>query len=228
MKKILMAEDEENISDFVSRGLQNFDYDVVVVNNGSEAWRLLEEGGCFDLVMLDIRMPGMSGLDVCKHIRKTFGYQIPVLMLTALDTTDDVVSGLQSGADDYISKPFKFMELVARIQALLRRVDSQHDKMQLECGNLRLDPTSHKAYREDKEYELSVKEFRLLQYMIEHEGEILSRKQLLKDVWDKDFDPNTNVVDVYIRYLRLKIDDGFEHKMIQTVIGTGYCLKAVP
>lgn len=225
MKKILMAEDEENISDFVSRGLRNFNYDVTVVNNGTEAWRLLEEGNRYDLVMLDIRMPGMNGLEVCRKIRDTFGYTIPILMLTALDTTDDVVMGLQNGADEYIAKPFKFVELLARIQALLRRAEHSHKGANFICGELRLDPSSHKVYRDDKEWDLSIKEYRLLKYMMEHEGEILSRRQLLKDVWDKDFDTNTNVIDVYVRYLRQKIDDGFEHKIIQTVVGTGYCLK---
>ena len=227
MKKILMAEDEENISDVVSRGLRNFNYDVTVVDNGLDAWRLLQEGNGFDLVMLDIRMPGMSGLEVCRRIRDSFGYQIPVLMLTALDTTDDVVMGLQTGADEYIAKPFKFMELLARIQALLRRAEYGRESTGLTCGELRLDASAHKAFRGNREWDLSVKEFRLLQYLVEHEGEILSRRQLLKDVWDKDFDTNTNIVDVYVRYLRQKIDEGFEHKMIQTVVGTGYCLKKI-
>lgn len=225
MKKILMAEDEENISDFVSRGLRNFDYDVTVVSNGTEAWRMLEENYRYDLVMLDIRMPGMTGLEVCRRIREAFGYQTPVLMLTALDTTDDVVMGLQTGADEYIAKPFKFMELLARIQALLRRTEYSRESTGVVCGELRLDASSHKAFRGASEWDLSIKEYRLLQYMMEHEGEILSRRQLLKDVWDKDFDTNTNVVDVYVRYLRQKIDEGFSHKMIQTVVGTGYCLK---
>ncbi len=220
-----MAEDEENISDFVSRGLKNFDYDVSVVDNGMEAWRLLEQGDRFDLVLLDIRMPGMTGLEVCRRFRQLYGYHTPVLMLTALDTTDDVIMGLQAGADDYIAKPFKFMELLARIQALLRRAEYARESGGVTCGELRLDASSHKAYRGDKEWDLSIKEFRLLQYMMEHEGEILSRRQLLKDVWDKNFDTNTNIVDVYVRYLRQKIDEGFEHKIIQTVVGTGYCLK---
>ncbi|MDY5034353.1 MAG: response regulator transcription factor [Prevotella sp.] len=225
MKRILMAEDEENISDFVSRGLKNFDYDVTVVDNGMEAWRLLEEGSRFDLVMLDIRMPGLTGLEVCRRIRERFGYTVPVLMLTALDTTDDVVAGLQNGADEYISKPFKFVELLARIQALLRRAEHSREGAAVTCGELRLNPSSHKVSRGGNTWDLSIKEYRLLQYMMEHEGEILSRRQLLKDVWDKDFDTTTNVVDVYVRYLRQKIDEGFTHKMIQTVVGTGYCLK---
>ena len=198
-----MAEDEENISDFVSRGLKNFDYEVTVVDNGNEAWRLLETGSAYDLVMLDIRMPGMSGLEICKRYRELFGYQTPVLMLTALDTTDDIVMGLHAGADDYISR----------------------EEGQTSCGELQLDASSLKVFRGNQEWELSIKEFRLLQYLMDHEGEILSRRQLLRDVWDKDFDTKTNIVDVYIRYLRQKIDDGFEKKMIQTVVGIGYCLR---
>ena len=146
-------------------------------------------------------------------------------MLTALDTTDDIVMGLHAGADDYISKPFKFMELLARIQALLRRTEYSIEEGQTSCGELQLDASSLKVFRGNQEWELSIKEFRLLQYLMDHEGEILSRRQLLRDVWDKDFDTKTNIVDVYIRYLRQKIDDGFEKKMIQTVVGIGYCLR---
>jgi DNA-binding response OmpR family regulator len=225
-KRILMAEDEANISDFVSRGLSDFNYDVTVVNNGLEAWKKLAAGEHFDLVMLDIRMPEMTGLEVCQKIREHFGYDIPVLMLTALDTTDDIVMGLHAGADDYIVKPFKFMELLARIQAMLRRSDAVKTNNSLVYGDLHLDPASHKAIRGSHEVELSIKEYRLLEYMIEHHGEILSRRQLLKNVWNKDFDTNTNIVDVYVRYLRSKIDDDFDLKLIHTVVGTGYCLRA--
>lgn len=220
-----MAEDEENISDFVSRGLSDFKYDVTVVNNGLDAWKMLEGREHFDLVMLDIRMPGMTGLEVCEKIREHFGYEIPVLMLTALDTTDDIVMGLHVGADDYIVKPFRFMELIARIQAMLRRSDATKSNRTLACGDLHLDSSSHKAIRGDYEVDLSIKEYRLLEYMMEHHGEILSRRQLLKDVWNKDFDTNTNIVDVYVRYLRSKIDDDFKQKLIHTVVGTGYCLR---
>lgn len=224
-KKILMAEDEENISDFVSRGLSDFDYDVTVVNNGHDAWGKLEAGEHFDLVMLDIRMPEMSGLEVCQKIREHFGYDTPVLMLTALDTTDDIVMGLHAGADDYVVKPFRFMELLARIQAMLRRSNAMKSNRSLVCGDLYLDPASHKAIRGDLKVDLSIKEYCLLEYMMEHHGEILSRRQLLKNVWNKDFDTNTNIVDVYVRYLRNKIDNDFEQKLIHTVVGTGYCLS---
>lgn len=224
-KKILMAEDEENISDFVSRGLSDFNYVVTVVNNGLEAWKKLEAGEIFDLVMLDIRMPGMTGLEVCQKIREHFGYEMPVLMLTALDTTDDIVMGLHVGADDYIVKPFRFMELLARIQAMLRRSDATRLNRMLVYGDLHLDSSSHKAIRGTHEVDLSIKEYRLLEYMMEHHGEILSRRQLLKDVWNKDFNTNTNIVDVYVRYLRNKIDEDFSQKLIHTVVGTGYCLR---
>lgn len=224
-KKILMAEDEENISDFVSRGLSDFDYEVTVVNNGLTAWEKLQAGEHFDMVMLDIRMPGMMGLEVCQKIREHFGYNIPVLMLTALDTTDDIVMGLHAGADDYIVKPFKFMELLARIQAIFRRLDASPKSRSLECGDLSLNPSTHQAVRGNREMDLSIKEYRLLEYMMEHQGEILSRRQLLKNVWNKDFDTNTNIVDVYVRYLRNKIDDDFEKKLIHTIVGTGYCLR---
>jgi DNA-binding response OmpR family regulator len=147
-------------------------------------------------------------------------------MLTALDTTDDIVMGLHAGADDYIVKPFKFMELLARIQAMLRRSDATKSTRSLVFADLHLDPASHKAIRGSREVDLSIKEYRLLEYMMEHHGEILSRRQLLKNVWNKDFDTNTNIVDVYVRYLRNKIDDDFKQKLIHTVVGTGYCLRA--
>src|SRR5574344_779130 len=225
-KRLLMAEDEANISDFVSRGLSDFNYDVTVVDNGLDAWRKLETGEHFDLVLLDIRMPQMTGLEVCQKIREHFGYDIPVLMLTALDTTDDIVMGLHAGADDYIVKPFKYMELLARIQAILRRSDAVKSNRSLVCGDLHLHPASHKAIRGHYEVDLSIKEYRLLEYMMEHHGEILSRRRLLKDVWNKDFDTNTNIVDVYVRYLRNKIDDNFSQKLIHTVVGTGYCMRS--
>lgn len=226
MKKILMAEDEENISDFVRRGLAGFGYEVTVSEDGTQAWQLLNgKSSDFDLVLLDIRMPGLSGLEVCRRLREQQGYSLPVLMLTALDTTDDIVAGLRVGADDYLVKPFKFTELVARIEALLRRSNINNQQATLSSGDLELDAASHQAKRGDKVVDLSIKEYRLLEYMMRHEGEVLTRRQLLKDVWDKDFDTNTNVVDVYVRYLRQKIDEGFSQKHIQSVVGQGYTFK---
>lgn len=225
-KKILIADDEENILDFVNRGLSDFGYDVTTASNGNDAWKLFAEGNPFDLLILDIRMPGMTGLDLCRRFRERFGFTTPILMLTALTTTDDIVYGLHAGADDYIVKPFKFMELIARVEANLRRADILKDKKALTCGDLRLDSHTHKACRGDISADLSQKEYRLLEYFILHQGEILSRRQLLKDVWDKDFDTATNIVDVYVRYLRNKIDDPFSDKLIHTIVGKGYCMKA--
>ncbi|MDY6240897.1 MAG: response regulator transcription factor [Prevotella sp.] len=222
MKRILLAEDEENIADFVSRGLQSFGYEVDSVRRGDEAWQRLEARQDYNLALLDIRMPGMTGLEVCQRLREQQGYQLPVLMLTALGTTDDIVLGLQAGADDYMVKPFKFTELLARISALLRRVESYRQAAPLASGDLSIDAATHKARRQDREVDLSTKEYRLLEYLMRHEGETLTRRQLLRDVWDKDFDTNTNVVDVYVRYLRQKIDEGFDRKLIHTIVGTGY------
>lgn len=224
-KKILLAEDEQNISNFVSRGLQDFSYAVTAVADGLAAWKELETENPFDLLLLDIRMPQMSGLEVCERFRKKYGYQTPVILLTALRTTDDIVMGLQAGADDYIAKPFKFMELVARIEAHLRRKAENEAGADVTCADLRLDAVAHKAKRGDVETILSIKEFRLLEFFVRHQGEILTRKQLLKDVWDKDFDTNTNVVDVYVRYLRSKIDAPFDKKLIKTIVGKGYMMS---
>ena len=222
-KRILIAEDEAGIRDFVCRGLTDCGYEIVAAADGNEAWQLLRQADDFDLVVLDIRMPGISGLEVCRRLRCEKGYQTPVLMLTALATTDDIVMGLHAGADDYVAKPFRFMELVARIEALIRRVEAMRT-----CGtpagyaDLRLDPVSHKAVRGDVTVELSTREFRLLEHFISHAGKVLSRRELLRDVWDKDFDTNTNIVDVYVRYLRTKIDEPFARKLIHTVVGVGY------
>ena len=222
MKRILLAEDEENIADFVCRGLECFGFNVDRTGRGDEAWEKLRESD-YDLALLDIRMPGMTGLEVCRRLRQERDFAMPVLMLTALDTTDDIVLGLQVGADDYMVKPFKFTELLARINALLRRAESCRQTASLMCGDLSIDAATHKARRQDTEVELSTKEYRLLEYFLRHEGQTLTRRQLLRDVWDKDFDTNTNIVDVYVSYLRQKIDEGFEQKLIHTIVGVGYC-----
>lgn len=222
MKRILLAEDEENIADFVCRGLECFGFNVDRTGRGDEAWEKLRESD-YDLALLDIRMPGMTGLEVCRRLRQERDFTMPVLMLTALDTTDDIVLGLQSGADDYMVKPFKFTELLARINALLRRAESCRQTAPLMCGDLSIDAATHKARRQNTEVELSTKEYRLLEYFLRHEGQTLTRRQLLRDVWDKDFDTNTNIVDVYVSYLRQKIDEGFEQKLIHTIVGVGYC-----
>ena len=223
MKTIWIVEDETGIRDFLKRGLCDNGYAVETFADGLEAWQRLEQDSP-DLLLLDIRMPSMNGLELCRRIRASRGYAMPIIMLTALGTTEDIVDGLHAGADDYVVKPFRFAEVLARIESALRRQQTTAGDS-ITYGDLRIDVKAHKVIRGDIVSDLSVKELRLLTYMVEHHGELLSRSQLLRDVWDRDFDTNTNVVDVYIRYLREKIDQPFREKMIHTVVGVGYMLK---
>ena len=225
MAKILLVEDEVNIASFIERGLQEFGHEVSVAYDGVAGWELLQKEN-FQLLILDIIMPKMNGLQLCRQYRQLYGYQSPVVMLTALGTTDDIVSGLDAGADDYLVKPFSFQELEARIKALLRRSGVETTTTSLQCGDLSLDPTGHRAIRGEKAIDLTVKEYRLLEYFILNQGTALNRLDWLKHVWDKDFDTNTNVVDVYVNYLRTKIDKDFDHKLIRTVVGVGYMMEA--
>ena len=222
MAKIILVEDEINIASFIERGLREFGHEVSVVYDGNAGWELLQNES-FDLLILDIIMPGMNGLELCRMYRQRFGYHSPVVMLTALGTTDDIVKGLDAGADDYLVKPFSFQELEARIKALLRR-SKEVPVQQLVCGDLILDCTLRRARRRNMDIDLTVKEYRLLEYFLLHQRAVLSRLTLLRDVWDKNFDTNTNVVDVYVNYLRAKIDKGFEDKLIHTVVGVGYMM----
>ena len=222
MAKIILVEDEINIASFIERGLREFGHEVSVVYDGNAGWELLQNES-FDLLILDIIMPGMNGLELCRMYRQRFGYHSPVVMLTALGTTDDIVKGLDAGADDYLVKPFSFQELEARIKALLRR-SKEVPVQQLVCWDLILDCTLRRARRGNMDIDLTVKEYRLLEYFLLHQRAVLSRLTLLRDVWDKNFDTNTNVVDVYVNYLRAKIDKGFEDKLIHTVVGVGYMM----
>ena len=205
--------------------MQEFGHEVRVANDGQAGWELVQQED-FQLLILDIIMPKMNGLQLCKQYRQTYGYQSPVIMLTALGTTDDIVNGLNAGADDYLVKPFSFQELEARIKALLRRTGAEPAVPLLSCGDLTLDPSSHRAIRGKMVIDLTVKEYRLLEYLIRNQGTAQSRLTLLKNVWDKNFDTNTNVVDVYVNYLRSKIDKDFDRKLIRTVVGVGYMMEA--
>lgn len=224
MSKILLVEDEINIASFIGRGLKEFGHTVSVCHDGEAGWKLLQDES-FDLLIMDIIMPKMSGLELCRLYRQTYGYQTPVIILTALGTTEDIVKGLDAGADDYLVKPFSFQELEARIKALLRRGKEMPAK-QLFCEDLILDCNIRRAKRGDSDIDLTVKEYRLLEYFMIHQGVVLSRATLLKDVWDKNFDTNTNVVDVYVNYLRMKIDRNFDKKLIHTVVGLGYIMNS--
>ena len=196
MAKILLAEDEVNIASFIERGLKEFGHSVTVCHNGNTGWKVLQEEP-FDLIILDIIMPKINGLELCHLYRQRFGYQTPVIMLTALGTTEDIVKGLDAGADDYLVKPFSFQELEARIKALLRR-NKETAANQLTCDNLVLDCNIRRAKRGDVDIDLTVKEYRLLEYFMTHQGVALSRITLLKDVWDKNFDTLLSVLTTII------------------------------
>ena len=224
MAKILLVEDEVNIASFIERGLKEFGHTVSVANDGNSGWELIRQE-VFDLLIIDIIMPGMNGLELCRLYRRQYGYLVPVIMLTALGTTEDIVKGLDAGADDYLVKPFSFQELEARIKAILRR-GREDSARQLVCDDLVRNCNSRRARRGEAEIDLTVKEYRLLEYFMTHQGLVLSRLTLLRDVWDKNFDTNTNVVDVYVNYLRGKIDKDFSKKLIHTVVGSGYIMYA--
>ena len=224
MAKILLVEDEVNIASFIERGLKEFGHTVSVANDGNSGWELIRQE-VFDLLIIDIIMPGMNGLELCRLYRRQYGYLVPVIMLTALGTTEDIVKGLDAGADDYLVKPFSFQELEARIKDILRR-GREDSARQLVCDDLVLNCNSRRARRGEAEIDLTVKEYRLLEYFMTHQGLVLSRLTLLRDVWDKNFDTNTNVVDVYVNYLRGKIDKDFSKKLIHTVVGSGYIMYA--
>lgn len=225
MAKILLVEDERNISSFIERGLTESGHEITVAFDGQSGWECVKEND-FDLLILDIIMPKKSGLDLCRDFRNFKGYDVPVVLLTALGTTEDIVNGLDAGADDYIVKPFSFLELEARVKALLRRANRGTELPEsYTCGDLVLDPASHRAIRKNKPINLTVREYRLLEYFITNQGVALSRADILKQVWDKDPERNMNVVDVYVNYLRAKIDKGFKHKVIKTVVGVGYMME---
>lgn len=226
MAGILVVEDEVNIASFIERGLREFGHEVTVAHDGAAGWEIVRKQD-FQLLILDIIMPRMDGLQLCRQYRQLYGFHAPVIMLTALGTTSDIVGGLDVGADDYLVKPFSFQELEARMKALLRRSEALAERPQsLSCGDLTLDTSARRASRAGTNIDLTVKEYRLLEYFIQNQRVALSRQNLLKHVWDKDFDTNTNVVDVYVNYLRAKIDKDFEHKLIRTVVGVGYLMEA--
>lgn len=180
----------------------------------------------YDAILLDVMLPGADGFEICRRLRRD-GVWTPVLMLTARDAVDDRVGGLDAGADDYLTKPFAFEELLARIRALTRRAPVERPPV-LEVGDLRLDPAAHRAWRGDRELDLSAKEFAMLALFMRRPGQTLSRTQLLDGAWDISFESRSNVVDVYVRYLREKIDRPFGRESIETVRGVGYRLRAEP
>lgn len=220
--KILVVEDEKKVAGFIKRGLEEDSYEVTVTHDGAEGFKQALEND-FSLVVLDVMLPKMDGLTVIKELRAA-GKRTPVLMLTARDTTDDIVSGLEAGSDDYLTKPFAFAELLARVRALLRRGE-QDRGAEISFADLRLDPVTHKVWRSDKEIDLTAKEYGLLEYMMRNPNTVLSRAMIAEHVWDYAFDSFTNIIDVYVNYLRKKVDKDHPTKLIHTVRGQGYILR---
>ncbi|MBI1287496.1 MAG: response regulator [Flavobacteriales bacterium] len=223
--RILVVEDEPKVAAFIVQGLEESDYEVKLAYDGQLGLRLATKE-TFDLMIFDVIIPGMNGLELCKEVRKQ-GITTPILMLTALGTTEDKVSGLDSGADDYLVKPFEFKELLARIRSVSRRNSGTSEvSNKIIYHDLELDLDKKQANRGGKEIPLTAKEFSLLEYLMRNRERVLSRVQISDSVWDIHFDTGTNVVDVYMNLLRKKIDKDFETKLIQTRIGHGYVLQA--
>ncbi|MDI9508596.1 MAG: response regulator transcription factor [Bacillota bacterium] len=224
MAKILIIEDEVKIARFLELELKHEGYEVIISGEGREGlFKAINEN--VDLVILDIMLPGLNGIEVCRRIRMES--QVPIIMLTAKDDVTDKVAGLDTGADDYMTKPFAIEELLARIRVALNRKANQKDTKsdKLQIGDLRINSASRSAYYKDDELTLTKKEYELLEYMVRNKNIVLSREQLLNDVWDYEYFGDTNVVDVYIRYLRQKIDEKYGVHIISTVRGVGYIIK---
>ncbi|WP_442590539.1 response regulator transcription factor [Pedobacter sp. AW31-3R] len=225
MFKIGLAEDDQKIAGLVKAGLEEHNYLVTTIPDGIMALYAFQEEK-FDLIILDVMMPGMNGIEVCRQLRET-NKEVPVLMLTALGSIDDKVLGLNSGADDYLVKPFHFKELLARIEALLRRQRPAASSAShtLSFEDIVLDTYSKTVVRAGKDILLTAKEFTLLELFLKHPNRLLSRQYIAENAWDISFDTGTNVIDVYVNFLRNKIEKGFERKLIHTKIGMGYMLK---
>lgn len=217
--KILLVEDEPGISRMLQRGLMTQGYETVAADNGNDGLRLAVEEDV-DLVLLDIMLPGLDGRQILKRIRLRKP-ELPIIMLTAKDELSSKVSSLDDGANDYLTKPFALEELLARIRVLSRRPEQAGSPV-IEVGELRVDFLAHRVWVSGRQVDLSSREFALLEYFLKHPGHVLSRQQILAAIWDYSFDPGSNVVDVYVRYLRKKIDRPGKPSVITTVRGTGY------
>ena len=225
MFKIGLAEDDVKIASLVKSGLEEHNYSVTTIADGFMALYTFKEEH-YDLIILDVMMPGMNGIEVCRLLRES-NKDVPILMLTALGSVDDKVLGLSSGADDYLVKPFHFKELIARIEALLRRHQPvfTQQKNTLSFEDIVLDTYSKTVKRGDKDIQLTAKEFTLLELFLKNPNRLLSRQYIAENAWDISFDTGTNVIDVYVNFLRNKIEKGFERKLIHTKIGMGYIMK---
>jgi DNA-binding response OmpR family regulator len=223
--KILIVEDEADVVSVLRRTLDEAGYEVSVAMDGNSGYQMAKQNS-FDLLILDIMMPGMNGLELCRRLRIE-GEGTPILMLTALNSTENIVAGLDSGADDYIPKPFHYNELLARIRSVIRRNANEQapTSKKLTAGGLTLDPDAKLVTCNTKPFNLTATEFRLLEYFLRNKGRVVSRQDVLEAVWGIDFNMSTNVVDVYVNYLRKKLDKAGADKLIHTQVGMGYILK---
>lgn len=220
--RLLLVEDDKSILTATAKGIEKSGYSVDTCDNGRDA-QLLISLSEYDCIVLDIMLPGIDGLTILKNMRNS-GNHTPVLILTAKDTVEDRVKGLDFGADDYLIKPFSLEELLARIRALMRRQGTER-KNELSIADLVMDLSSHEVSRAGKKIELTSKEFAILEYLLRNKNRLLTRTQIVDHVWNYDFDCSSNIVDVYIRYIRAKIDDGFDKKLINTIRGSGYIVR---
>ena len=220
--RILVVEDEKRLAEVIKKGLVEEGYSVDVAYDGAEG-QYMAESASYDLVILDIMLPKKDGVTICQELRIR-GINTPILMLTAKDSVEDRVKGLDSGADDYLVKPFAFSELVARVRALLRR-EALSKASKLQVGNLVMDTLTREVWRGDKKIELTAKEYAILEYFMRHPNMVVTRTMLMEKVWDYDFEGISNVIDVYIRRLRLKLDEEGAESIIETVRGAGYSLR---
>lgn len=220
---ILVVEDERKIAEALKQGLDENGAATVVADNGKTALEVFRKQ-TFQLVILDINLPGMNGIDLCMAIRR-INTTIPVVMLTAMSTVEDKIQGFEAGADDYIIKPFDFRELLIRVRALLKRLNQAGPVSKLYAGDLVMNLDSKTVYRKEIPVSLTAKEFQLLEYFLRNKNKVLSRADIALNVWDIDFDSGTNVIDVYVNYLRKKIDKHFDQPLIHTQVGMGYMLK---
>jgi Response regulators consisting of a CheY-like receiver domain and a winged-helix DNA-binding domain len=224
MPRVLVVEDEVNVSSFIRKGLEEEGYAVDVAFDGAMGLNLALTRE-YDIILLDVVLPQLNGLEICRKIRERHGYTVPVIVLTALSTSDDVVNGLDIGADDYIPKPFRFKELLARVNSALRRKGTGITSKVYKFADLELDTETKTVTRSGKMIQLTSKEFRLLEYFMANPRKVLSRTSISEQVWDANQDMGSNIVEVYIKYLRDKVDKDFDQKLIHTVIGMGYVLR---
>jgi two-component system copper resistance phosphate regulon response regulator CusR len=221
--RLLLIEDEKKVASVVARGLRAESYSVDVANDGNTGWELAA-GVDYDLIILDLMLPGLNGTEILRRLRMK-KRTAAVLVLTARDATRDKVENFEAGADDYLTKPFAFAELLVRVKSLLRRPPANLTHV-LQIADLELDRLTQQVRRAGKRIELTSKEYALLEYLVSHAGRVLSRTMIIEHVWDESFEGLTNIVDVYVRHLREKVDDGHELKLIRTVRFSGYCLSA--